>query len=164
MAQNHLRAFAGMSPADAEAIDPAAAHPTVVRPTHRSFTYELADGFLQATISSGKLALIQDPSLRAAPAEVESLRENVREVRDVVSGLAADGTRELPRYPEMVAVFDRPAHEPLGGEVMRALRSDEVIMAIQGAKIQYWGAYASELEQLGAHLARVEALLAGSRR
>lgn len=164
VAQNHLRAFAAMSVAEAATIEAAAAYPTVVRPTHRSFTYELTDGFLQATVSSGKLALIRDASLRAALAEVESLREDVQEVQDVVSDLAADGTRELSRYPEVVGVFDRPDREPLGGDVMRALRSDGAIMAIQGAKIQYWGAYASELARLEAHLAAVEALLTEARR
>ena len=150
MAQNAARRFAAITPEQAATIHPDSATGQVIRYFYRSFVDELSYGFLSATVSSGKLALIQDASLRAALAEIASLGEDVSEPAAALSRLTEEGTRAIAHYPEIAAVFGLSGSVP--ADAMGALRADTNAMAILGTKVMYWEGYSRALGALGDRL------------
>ena len=150
VAQDAARRFASMTPMEAAAIHPDSARSQVIQYFYRSFVDELSYGFLSATVNSGKLALIQDASLRAALAEVASISEDVGEPAEALSRLTEAGTRAVARYPEVAGTFGLPG--TVSADVMVALRADANVMAILGTKVLYWQGYTVSLGALADQL------------
>jgi len=151
IARERLRRFPQLETLSGGAIEADSAYEVLVQPLIRSYTSEVSDGFLSATISSGKLALIDDVELRALLAETKSIDQDVSEMRQVVMDLSVNAATALGRYPELASLMDaetRPHTDPV--TAWRAT-SDEEVLALVNAKRLYMGFYASQLGRLRGH-------------
>ena len=156
-----LRRFVALTPDQAAQIPSDSAWARVIIPHRRVFSSSLSLGFLDATVSSGKLAMIRDGNLRAALARTSGIQVDVLEVLAYALELSLKAATLFGRYSEIQAAT---ATDPLGsGQVtastLRALRSDIEFMGVSTAKAYYWAAYASESRRLEVHVDLVVAMI-----
>lgn len=154
-ARDRLRRYSDLARMSGGMVDADSAYAAVVEPLIRSYTSELSDGFLNATITSGKLAVINDMELRALLAQTTSLDENTSEMRKVLMDLSVAGATALGRHDDIATLMDAQTRRPLDPSVFRDPSSDPEVLAIVRAKQLYMGFYAGELRRLGTHLANV---------
>jgi hypothetical protein len=160
-ARDQLRALASPTTSLAGAA-PKVSMRVVLSPIHRNFPLQLADGFRSSTVSAGKLALIRDPVIRATLVDTGAFEETLTTLDDRLGNLSEDGAVALARYPEALDAYrsDQPVDErmvPLA--FVETIRQDREVMAIVGAKINYWNGYIGELGRLDAHLQRLIGLI-----
>ncbi len=160
----HLRRFLKLTPDQAAQIPSDSAWAQVIVPHRRVFSSSLSLGFLDATVSSGKLALVRDGDLRAALARTSGLQADVEEVLDYARQLSLEAATLLGRHREIQsgeAVPDGPRE--VTAATLRALRSDAAFMGVSTAKTEFWQAYSNESRRLEEHvnnvLTMIEAVL-----
>ena len=151
IAMERLRRYPHLETLSGGSIEPDSAYALLVQPLVRSYTSELRDGFLNATISSGKLALIEDIELRALLADTRSIDNNVSEMRQVVMELSVDAATALGRYPELASLMDPGAPAPTSPVASWRANSDEEVLALVSSKLLYMGFYWSTLDSLDRH-------------
>ena len=140
-------------------------------PLIRTWSMAPAAGFLQATINSGKLALIRDAELRAALARFEGLQSNVSEVLGHTNELDRAAATELGSFDEVRAVVsglenfsqEDLSEVRLSAATLSAMRSDRELVSIATAKLRYWDAYLYEVGLLRDNVTAVLALIERNR-
>ena len=155
-----LARFAELTPDQAAQIRSDSAWARVVVPHRRVFSSGLSLGFLDATINSGKLALIRDSNLRALLSRTSGLQEDVAEVLAYAQEMSLEAAMLLGRYPEIQTGEVAPeGQQEIAASTLRALRSDAEFMGVSTAKVGCWGAYLSESRRLEAHVETVVAMI-----
>ena len=159
-----LQRFGRLTPDQAAQIPSDSAWARVVVPHRRVFSSGLSLGFLDATVSSGKLALIRDSNLRASLARTSGIQEDVAEVLAYAQELSLEAATLLGRYPEIqIGEVTPEGQQEIAASILRALRSDAEFMGVSTAKFGYWRAYLNESRRLEAHVetlvAKIEANL-----
>jgi len=155
-----LRRFVGLTPDQAAQIPSDSAWARVIVPHRRVFSSGLSVGFLDATVGSGKLALIRDSNLRAALARTSGIQEDLAEVLAYALELSLEAATLMGRYPEIqIAYVAVEGKQEIAASTLRALRSDTEFMGVSTAKSYYWGAYLNELRRLEAHVDLVVAMI-----
>jgi hypothetical protein len=158
-ARDRLRRYPDLAEMTGGMVDADSAYTVLVQPVIRSYTSELSDGFLNATITSGKLALIKDIELRALLAQTTSIDENTSEMRQVLMDLSVAGAIALGEHTEVAPLMDAGTRRAIAASAFRAPSSDPDVLAVVRAKQLYMGFYVGQLESLGAHLATITAAI-----
>ncbi len=139
----------------------------VYEPLIRTWTVALTTGFLEATINSGKLALIRDLELRAALGRFQGRQTDVAEVVAYTNELNREAAKILGGYPEIRAVLastrgfdgETVATLRISPGTVRAIRVDEELMSVASAKLRYWDGYFFEVEKLRSNVDEVLRLI-----
>ncbi|MFV1988714.1 MAG: hypothetical protein ACC682_15675 [Gemmatimonadota bacterium] len=158
-----LRRFLTLSPDEVSAITPEQSWAQVYEPLIRAWTTSLSTGFLDATISSGKLALLHDPRLRAALARFQGLQADVDEVMGYINGFNTDIASILGEFEAIQAAHSR-GEEHLSPETIASLRGSARLRGAATAKLIYWDPYLFELGRLQAQLGVTSDLIRENRR
>ena len=151
VAMDRLRLYSALEQFTPGVLDADSAFALLVQPVVRSYTSELSDGFLEATISSGKLALIDDVELRALLAETSSRDQDVSEMRRVVMDLSVTGATALGRFSELSSLMDESDQFPETWSASWRANSDPDVLAVVRAKRLYMVYYRNSLVSLGEH-------------
>ncbi len=155
-----LRRFVVLTPDQAAQIPSDSAWTQVIVPHHRVFSSSLSLGFLDATVSSGKLALIRDSNLRAVLARTSGIQADVAEVLAYATELSLEAATLLGRYPEIQAgQVALEGQRKIAPSTLRALRSDTEFMGVSTSKAEFWGAYSIELRRQDAQVDLVVAMI-----
>jgi hypothetical protein len=157
-AQSLLRTFLAMTPDQASRIPPDSAYFTVLLPITRAYAQPRPRGFIDATVSSGKLGLIRDASLRAALSDFLARDEYTERTAANLQALSLEGQKVLGRRPEVAPILGTAGQggAPIRAETLRALRSDPDLGGVAGAKMTSWTVYQV---LLGGLQRRLDALL-----
>ena len=168
--RDNLRRFISSSPDEAAAIPPEETWNLVYLPFIRDWSASLSNGYLDATVGSGKLALIGSPELRAA---LSRFRGKQEDVNDVLAHLDALNRREaivLGEFPDVLQALGnvRPpneigdsAAEPLviSAPTLARMRRHPDVGGTAAAKLIFWNGYLHELEEQQAVLEETLALI-----
>jgi len=135
---------------------------SAIRPQFRDFSPKLSYGFLDGAIAAGKLELVGDVELRAALA-------GLRRFQDEADGPRAPGMRLADLSAEAGPIVGTlrsvqvgwadPASRQISAADLQALRSNDRIVALAGARIMLTMGYVSMLRELEAELVRILSLL-----
>jgi len=166
--RSDLQTFLSLSPEGLSSTPWPLTLASVYEPFIRTWTVAPSGGFLQATITSGKLALIRDTKLRAALARFDGLESNVSDVTWFTNELSVQAAKQLGGLEEIRDVFsheseltadvlDRLTVSP--GTVVLML-GDPELMRIGTAKLRYWDGYLFEVRALRTNIEEVLSLLA----
>jgi hypothetical protein len=145
--RERLATFLALSPIEASQVSQQDAMATVYRPHIRDWSETLSTGFLDATISSGKLSLIRSPEVRASLARFRGEQGNVRDVLAHLDAYNQKLADLLATHPE---VRTRLAAEEghLSSSTLQAMRENQELAAVASAKLMFWGGYLIELGNL----------------
>lgn len=145
--REQLATFLALSPVEASQVSQQDAMTTVYLPHVRDWSEALSTGFLDATISSGKLSLIRSPEVRASLARFRGEQGNVGEVLAHLDAYNERLAELLATHPELrTRLVTGEGH--LSGSTLRAMREDEELAAVASAKLMFWGGYLVELGNL----------------
>jgi len=148
-AQSLLRAFISMSPEEAARMPNDSAYFTVLIPVTRAYAQPRPRGFLDATVSSGRLGLIRDDGLRAALSDFLARDAYTDEAADRLQALSLEGAKALGRHPELAPLLGTaPNNPPISAETLSRLRTDLELTAVAGAKMSNWTVYQTLLRGL----------------
>ncbi len=131
-----LRAFVQMDPDGVATIHADSVVVAIYNPMRRAYATRLTTGFLEATVSSGKIALIRDQSLQSALAQFRGIDGNLQELQAILLELSVTGAVAVGRYAEPASSGVR-----WGEEALRALGGDREVRSVAIAKISYWLGY-----------------------
>lgn len=143
-AMDRLRRFRSGSLEEYKEVDSSDFYQEIYLPFVRGWTATFQVGFLEATISSGKLALIPDPATRAAltslSADIGSLEQLTRELER----MGAEAAETIGRYPRVRQIPGAVETDTLG---MLELRRDVRLQGLASARIIFFGGYWFTLER-----------------
>ena len=138
---------------------------SVVRPLYRDFSPKLSYGFLDATVAAGKLELIRDVELRAALAGLKRLQDEADGPRGPGMRLADLSAEAGPLVGGQRAVqvgwVEGGPRRSISAVDLRALRSDDRIVALAASRGMLTLGYINTLRRLEAELVRIQALMEG---
>jgi hypothetical protein len=154
-AQADLGWFLGLSPAEAGRIPRDSVERHVAIPIHRTFSTGLSTGFLDATVSSGKLGLVRSPALRAALARTTAIQADVAEPFALAMEYNREAMLLLGQHPEIQQGPPQLGSTGWSQSTLESIRSDKALMALVTAKRSFTFGYITELRRLKAHLEEV---------
>jgi hypothetical protein len=132
----------------------------VVSPLMRDWVTDLPTGFLDSTVSSGRLATLRDPELLAELARFRSLREDAARTLETVDIFSRQALSVLGGEPAFrLSISGAGARQRLDSDAILALASNEELLRIGTAKVPYWGGYLAILDQTKESALSVLALL-----
>lgn len=139
-------------------------------PFIRTYSVTPTVGFLHATISSGKLAIIRDVDLRAALARFDGLFSDASELTWFTNELNLRAAERLGELEEIRAVLARESdigdtlfeQLTLSPATVREMHDDPELMRVATAKLRYWDGYFFEVRAFRQEIDAVLALLAAN--
>jgi hypothetical protein len=170
-ARGDLQRFLALSPEELLSPSLALSFASAYEPFIRTYTVAPSVGFLHATISSGKLAIIRDAELRAALARFDGLQSDVSEVTWYTNELNLRAAERLGEIEEIRAVLSRESEltddvfdrRTLSATTVRRMLDDPELMSVATAKLRYWDGYFFEVRALRQNIDEVLSLLEASR-
>ena len=121
-----------------KAVSPSDFYEEVYLPFVRGWTATFQVGFLNATISSGKLALIEDPTTRAALAGLSAYIESLVRLENELDRIGAEAAATIGQYPRVRQVSGSVETDSAG---MMELRGDRTLQGLASARIIFFGGY-----------------------
>jgi len=114
-------------------------------PFVRRWDVALQTGFLDATISSGKLPLIPDPGTRASLTSLAADIEDLDRLNGELDRMAAEAAVVMGEYPN---VRQLQGGVEIDRDGIRALRQDRRLQGLASARIIFLGGYWYNLESV----------------
>lgn len=112
-------------------------------PFVRGWDVALQTGFLEATVSSGKLSLIPDPTTRASLSSLAAEVEDLDRLNGELDRMGADAAAVMGEYPSVRQVPGAVEIDPAG---IQALRRDPRLQGLASARIIFLSGYWYSLE------------------
>jgi hypothetical protein len=159
--QARLRRFVLSTPTDYSRELGDSAWSSVVRPQYRDFSVTLSYGFLDATISAGKLELIRDTDLRAVLAGLRGLQGTADEPLGPLVDLSTEAAVILSEYPEIQwgLATQSFAFEGNPSRVLQSLRADERLVRLATAQAMLTIGYIAGLRSVEDEFIRVTSMI-----
>ena len=107
-------------------------------PFVRGWDVALQTGFLEATVSSGKLSLIPDPTTRASLTSLAAEVEDLDRLNGELDRMGADAAAVMGEYP---SVRQLPGAVEIDPDGIPALRRDPRLQGLASARIIFLGGY-----------------------
>ena len=136
-----LEIFSQMTPEEIGELESGSFFTEIYTPMIRQFALPSSNGFLEATISSGKLGIIQDPFLRSEIARLNGLGDDEQALSQVLDVFGIDAMSLLGKYVVFVdgELLPFPNHEGFflaGSDVEIRGIANGKISALQGHSIK----------------------------
>lgn len=146
-AYDDLQRFLSAPRSEVIQMSPSVAVNKVFAPLTRQWGGAIPTGALDAATGSGELAMISDPTLRAALARLGSSNDAMKGMVDLIGEMDARTVAILGEFAGVQRMFAMDEPE-LDAETLAALRADPRIMGAATAKMWFLSGYLTQLRRL----------------
>jgi hypothetical protein len=143
-AQGWLSHMYTSSPDEAARIPASDTYVQVYLPYVRGYDVGVATGFLEATINSGKLALIPNADTRAALASVKESKDDLSRLTVELDRMGAQAAMALGEFDGVRRMF-ADSFPVLDAGTIRRIRSDSRLQGLASARVLFFGGYVYSL-------------------